>query len=68
MLKNNREHPDENSDTADPSIGRFFLENFLFTTFDQLTNKNILTEPIWIQPGSNQSLALFVYTIGLTLP
>ena len=36
-----------------------FSKTFLFTTFDQLTNKNILTEPIWTQPGSNQPLALF---------
>jgi hypothetical protein len=32
---------------------------FLFTTFEQLAGKNMLTEPIWMQPGNEQSLALF---------
>ena len=32
---------------------------FLFTTFEQLAGKNALTEPIWTQPGNEQSLALF---------
>jgi hypothetical protein len=36
-----------------------FSKTFLFTTFNQLMNKNILTAPIWTQPGSNQPLALF---------
>ena len=42
-----------------------FSKTFLFTTFDQLTNKNILTEPIWRQPGSNQPLALFAAELHL---
>jgi hypothetical protein len=32
---------------------------FLFTTFEQLAGKNLLTEPIWAQPGNEQPLALF---------
>jgi hypothetical protein len=33
---------------------------FLFTTFEQLAGKDVLTEPIWTQPGNDQSLALFL--------
>lgn len=33
---------------------------FLFTTFEKLAGKNLLTEPIWTQPGNDQSLALFL--------
>jgi len=32
---------------------------FLFTTFDQLTGKNVLAEPIWTQPGSDKPITLF---------
>jgi hypothetical protein len=32
---------------------------FLFTTFEQLAEKNVLTEPIWVQPGNERPLALF---------
>jgi hypothetical protein len=41
------------------SVGAF-SKTFLFTTFEQLTSKNVLTEPIWTQPGSHQPLALFL--------
>jgi hypothetical protein len=34
-------------------------KTFLFTTFNQLADKNVLTEPIWTQPGNDQLLALF---------
>ena len=39
---------------------------FLFTTFEQLAGKNALTEPIWTQPGNEQSLALFQHLINRT--
>jgi hypothetical protein len=33
---------------------------FLFTTFDQLENGNILTDPVWYQVGSEKPMSLLV--------
>jgi hypothetical protein len=33
---------------------------FLFTTFEQLAGINVLTEPIWTQPGNDKSMPLFL--------
>ena len=37
---------------------------FLFTTFPQITGKNVLTEAVWTQPGSDRPLALFAVDLS----
>jgi hypothetical protein len=33
---------------------------FLFAPFEQLADKNVLTEPVWTKPGNDLPLALFL--------
>jgi hypothetical protein len=50
---------DEKPDEAGNPNGRTGARAFFFTTFDQVGIKNILADPIWMQTGNEQSLALF---------
>ena len=37
---------------------------FLFTTFPQIMGRNVLTEAVWTQPGSDRPLALFAVDLS----